>query len=738
MTCNIIWLDSNIENEEINKYIEELNSDNSGKIEKYKEIDDVIKKLLEINFEETKIVVIDSLYSEFIKKFKEVINQMKVIPKIIVFTNNKEKFIKDNKKYNDKDNKFFSNGGIATTLETIKELLKVEIDFNDLNIPDEVQLKFEYIEKKEQLVLPMFFKALIELTSNDNMKKFNNFLYVNYSAKNVQIKNLLRLIISMQYIPIELLSKYYVRLYSLDSNFHKEMNNNLGQNKIQEYLPFIKTLYEGVKLKSLPLANNKILYRGAKIANVEIDRIKNNLKNKKGGLPCSIVFSKSFLSFSKDKNIAKYFLEKDKNVNNNLSKVLFILEKDDNLEYSLLTHADIQQLSYFPNEQEVLFFPFSSFEIKEIKEKFIQDEKVYEIKLLYLGKYLKEIENDNNLIKNKIKLPDSEFKKEIINSGLIQKEKIENINTKDMHEKFKRHAKEIKENDIKSNKIIGEIFIRKEDIDKDIIIINSLDNINREYKYNFKDNYNDYLKENELKENVEIRINGEKIKFSYTHKFEKEGNHKIEYIFKKNLKHISYLFYTCVRLINLDLSHLNTIEVTHTNKMFYNCNSLKKIDLSNLNTKKVPHMNNMLFGCSFLKTVKLSSFTTENVIDMSGLFKNCSALEELNLSNFITSNVKDMSDMFNKCQSLTSLNLSNFDTKKVKNMNSMFNNCKNLKKLDITNFDTQNVENMSNMFSGCISLSNLAIKDLNTQNVKEMDGMFYGCENIEKKFFNFK
>ena len=52
MTCNIIWLDSNIENEEINKYIEELNSDNSGKIEKYKEIDGVIKKLLEINFEE--------------------------------------------------------------------------------------------------------------------------------------------------------------------------------------------------------------------------------------------------------------------------------------------------------------------------------------------------------------------------------------------------------------------------------------------------------------------------------------------------------------------------------------------------------------------------------------------------------------------------------------------------------------------------------------------------------------
>ena len=55
-------------------------------------------------------------------------------------------------------------------------------------------------------------------------------------------------------------------------------------------------------------------------------------------------------------------------------------------------------ISFFPEDSEVLFFPFSSFEIKEIKEIELNQEKIYEIDLLYLGKYLKDIENDYNLI----------------------------------------------------------------------------------------------------------------------------------------------------------------------------------------------------------------------------------------------------------------------------------------------------------------------------------------------------
>ena len=156
-------------------------------------------------------------------------------------------------------------------------------------------------------------------------------------------------------------------------------------------------------------------------------------------MPSSIVFSKSFLSFSKDKKVAEQFL-KDKNKIENISKVLFILEKDDNIGYNLSTHGDIEKISFFPNEKEVLFFPFSSFEIKNLKEININNEKIYEIQLLYLGKYLKDIENDNNLIKNDILIPNTEFKKQIEEFGLI---KIEcNQTIKNIYSKYKKYETE--------------------------------------------------------------------------------------------------------------------------------------------------------------------------------------------------------------------------------------------------------------------------------------------------------
>ena len=61
----------------------------------------------------------------------------------------------------------------------------------------------------------------------------------------------------------------------------------------------------------------------------------------------------------------------------------------------------------------MLFFPFSSFEVKNISEIVDNNEKIYEIKLLYLGKYIKEIKKD--LKKKEKTIPDSEFKKKLFN-----------------------------------------------------------------------------------------------------------------------------------------------------------------------------------------------------------------------------------------------------------------------------------------------------------------------------------
>ena len=41
----------------------------------------------------------------------------------------------------------------------------------------------------------------------------------------------------------------------------------LRKNNKDNYLPYIKALYEGIKVKSLSLCSNNILYRGTNLLN---------------------------------------------------------------------------------------------------------------------------------------------------------------------------------------------------------------------------------------------------------------------------------------------------------------------------------------------------------------------------------------------------------------------------------------------------------------------------------------
>ena len=399
------------------------------------------------------------------------INDIYIIPKIVIFTNNKEEFINKNKEFNHIiNNPFYNSGGIKTNIDEINDFIINPICKKKLilNKEDDKQLCFEYIDYKEKLMLPIFYKSLMEITPNDNIEEFTQLLCNKYSNKNNELDLMLNSLKSVSNIPLELLSKYYTRIYTGDnSQFYNDLNKDLRENKINNYLSYIKVLYEGVKLKSLPLSNDKILYRGSILLNKEIEKIKNYLKNKIKDLPSSIIFSKSFLSFSKDRNIAKYFLNMNKNNNKEFSKVLFILEKDDYMDYSLSTHVDIEDLSFF-QEKEVLFFPFSSFEIKDINQIYDNNEVIYEIKLLYLGKYIKELKKDKNIKKNII--PDSEIKKEIIKSGLIKPKTINK--------------------DTKVDEIIKKYEDYKDDIENNKNENNNIKNIikNIEKKENFKNN----------------------------------------------------------------------------------------------------------------------------------------------------------------------------------------------------------------------------------------------------------
>ena len=149
------------------------------------------------------------------------------------------------------------------------------------------------------------------------------------------------------------------------------------------------------------------------------------------------------------------------------------------------------------------------------------------------------------------------------------------------HPFFKEHLNKIKINN--NNYIISEIEIEEDN--KNERIISSYEEFykeNKDWIEKIKDEEvrKSYIKEEnknekEIKENCIIKINNEKIDFSYFYEFKKKGKYKIIYLFKNNLTKCNFMFYKCESLTSIDLSNFNTQNVTNMSFMFYECESLQ-------------------------------------------------------------------------------------------------------------------------------------------------------------------
>ena len=207
---------------------------------------------------------------------------------------------------------------------------------------------------------------------------------------------------------------------------------------------------------------------------------------------------------------------------------------------------------------------------------------------------------------------------------------------------------------------------------------------------------------------------------------------------RKNTNLASY-FGGDVSLQKINLTNFNTENVTDMRVMFYGLNSLQTLDVSSFNTKKVTMMDSMFYELSSIRELDLSNFDTSQVISMPTMFAENVLLNDLNLSSFNTFRAENMSSMFMNCKSLTALNLNHFNTEKVRNMASMFNGMFNLVSLNISNFNTKNVENMSGMFSQVQKIEHLDLGHFRTDKVTNMRSMFHqmiALKTINLSHFN--
>ena len=66
--------------------------------------------------------------------------------------------------------------------------------------------------------------------------------------------------------------------------------------------------------------------------------------------------------------------------------------------------------------------------------------------MIYIGKYLYDIQGNPKIILEKNEIPDSEFRTQLIHNGLIEQEKIMKLNTQDLYNSYIKYETEIKNN----------------------------------------------------------------------------------------------------------------------------------------------------------------------------------------------------------------------------------------------------------------------------------------------------
>jgi len=714
---NLIWLDSNVNNSENTIYQNLIKKISQIKFYTFTEINKCIQKLTKINFEKTFVLVSGTLSKKFFTEIEKIKNQLKVIPIIMIFTRKGFYVTKQNILFHDKCI-LFNPKSIFESFIPIKEALKGQSyvpknvgSVSYLNIQN--SFSFECISSSDQIILPLYFLDFLNIPNRKEIFDFNCFLLDKYNNVPKMKKILNQLLLSIP-IPNEILIKYYLSVLEICPQFLEEMNYCLEQQFCFDYDIFMKILYIGL-LKNNIKSYKKKIYKATTIKKDQLNYIFNSLNYRNSNLPSCICYNKSFLYLSKNENIFK------NKANKNEEYVLFEIEIENNIKEENIFNIDI-------DNNKVLMFPFSSFEITTIDIINKGQSKYYHINLVYLGKY-------KSIIYNTEIIPETYFTQDILKTDLLDK-----FEMSKMPYKFNFNLEKYIPLEAKENYIIAEYDITNNDINKNIRILNCDDS-----------------NKIEISQKCQIYVNKLKINFSFQCKFNKPGKYIFKFLFNGLLTNAKNLFYKCDKLVHVSFEKFNTKYITDMSDMFNTCPLLEYLDLSLFKTHEVKSMKNMFFGCISLKDLNLSNFDTINVTDMSGMFSNCISLSYLNLSsintknvqnmsgmffecnslyyikmnNFFTNEVVDMSEMFCGCSSLTELKLYGFNTGNVNNMSNMFCNCSKLRLFDLTHFNTSNVVNMEKMFCNCSSINVLDLSNFNTQNVSNMNQLFFNCYSLE-------
>ena len=275
------------------------------------------------------------------------------------------------------------------------------------------------------------------------------------------------------------------------------------------------------------------------------------------------------------------------------------------------------------------------FKIDEFRKKYdISEEK--DIKKIY-----------NDLINYEYKINEKE-KKIIFNNGKeIKLEEEIRLTNEEMIKELIYEIKNIKK---EKNELEKQLYELDNIINKDKYK-NEINLIYNTYEESECDIFGDQFVEKN-KNNIELNINGNKNKLVSKYKL-KNGDNTIKIIIKNKIKDLSYMFFGCNNLKNIEeLKYLNVKYCTNFSNMFCCFESLNNIKpLKNWNVSNGTNFSYMFCACLSLNDIKpLENWNVSNGTNFKNMFSGCSELNDIKpLEKWNVSNGNDFSRMFYLC-----------------------------------------------------------------------------------------
>ena len=414
-TKNAIWIDKDINSKQFDSIVKELEFVLLNfQIYKCKSVSKAFKiiqkKYNEFKFKLVYIIVSEELSEEFIKLYMAKSLTVHFLAATVIFSSKENKEMEKKPFFSDP---FLNHGKIVYSFNSLvnyitsiqcpfflldgknicnREEIKVRNQMsNDIN----VDAQFYYMNNLGEMAYPLLMAKNIKsnLINNNELEEFQKYCIKLYP----DLKQYLRPSEEKNiYVPYNILAKYYLHLYTLESNFFRNLNKELSQGKFDKYRQYIFILYIALNKGYFRNCNDCELYRGGTLSEEEYQFLQDKFENHSDKKV--LFFSKKFLSFSKKQEVADEFLKQAIEKKYKGVYVRIIVDEA-NIFHSYnnySTNIDINKmnLSKYNSEEEVLFLPLSTFEVIDIIEDEFCENKIKIIRLKYLNEYENEMNRE--------------------------------------------------------------------------------------------------------------------------------------------------------------------------------------------------------------------------------------------------------------------------------------------------------------------------------------------------------